>query len=191
VADVLGCAKCRPGAQLLPELRLAGELLTTANRASSPRASTPTSRRRNLFPSCRRMWRRQPRRPTPRHCRCRRQFPSRRECHRRPAHRSSRVRKRICLGVWQVEPAGIGSGTPIQACAHVKTFVGSEWCPFGTQEFAGLGIKSRRRGGAPDARQVKMGRLGMPAQLREATCRTSASSASESCYELTSPGAGM
>ena len=79
------------------------------------------------------------------------------------------VKKEDLPAVWSdLNAAGLVSGHAYaKGLRTVKTCVGTDWCRFGTQDSTGLGVKIEKfMWGSWTPAKVKIGRLGLPAQLR-------------------------
>ncbi|MBT3534859.1 MAG: NAD(P)/FAD-dependent oxidoreductase, partial [Rhodospirillaceae bacterium] len=102
------------------------------------------------------------------------------------------VQKEDLPAVWaDLNAAGMVSGHAYgKALRTVKTCVGTDWCRFGTQDSAGLGMRIERfMWGSWTPAKVKMAVSGCPRNCAEATCKDVGVICIDSGYEIQFAGA--
>jgi nitrite reductase (NADH) large subunit len=102
------------------------------------------------------------------------------------------VKKDDLPAVWaDLNAAGMVSGHAYgKALRTVKTCVGSDWCRFGTQDSAGLGVRLEKfMWGSWTPAKIKLGVSGCPRNCAEATCKDIGVVCVESGYEILIGGA--
>ncbi len=102
------------------------------------------------------------------------------------------VRKQDLPSIWaDLNAAGMVSGHAYsKGLRTVKTWVGTEFCRFGTQDSTGLGIKLEKLlWGSWTPAKVKLGVSGCPRNCAEATCKDVGVVCVDSGYEISVAGA--